>query len=731
MREARIQGIGIEAATVERVTPAISAAGISLLRVAVITGMIYLLLELLFLAGVRPVHAQSGTVAAGVRLEAGIEKEDVDGDLKSATDIYQKISADTAAPRDVRAKALLRLAGCDEKLGKQAKQVYEEIVRDYADQAAAAEARKRLASIKQQEHPAPPATMTLRKIEWKGLGWIDVSDTDGDRTIYVPWNGSLYFGDLAGHTKRLVFKAEPDSSALLGWQASRDFSKLLLVLKPNPERPAMVALVNIDGSGYRELVHDDAQGNILGIATQSQWSWDNRSLLFYTPSEAGKGFCRLWVVSASDGQHRELVSTEETIWKAVFSPDGRYVAYEVWPKDRSSTGMSRIFVVPAQGGEPRMIYESGPWGVARFSLLKDWTADGRFLAIKDVRGGKSALYLLPMINGSATGPATFVRYGAFDDAYTTASGALVYTEQSTKPTKLAAFIASFDPDGHLGSWRHLELRGRLDGSSPFQSFSPDGRQIVYLAADPDPARRDIVLRDLSTGKERVLYDSAIRNLYCFFSANVSKVFCTETVEDRGKWTSELISLTVDSGLVERVASFQGTRIILQSPLDDNIFFFSTNENATGNPPVVRWDRSTRQETVVSTPSANPTEEDPSHDGRWLVRMMNGSSQVRPMTGGQWRTLVSGLTEYLPPETTPDGKWILYNAIDSSGKRSLFRVSINGGDPQRLGGYPIREFTGRDTLRISPDGREILAAETEFTTNYDLWVLENFEPPASK
>ena len=135
--------------------------------------------------------------------------------------------------------------------------------------------------------------------------------------------------------------------------------------------------------------------------------------------------------------------------------------------------------------------------------------------------------------------------------------------------------------------------------------------------------------------------------------------------------------------------------------------------------------------MVSTPSANPTEEDPSHDGRLLVRMIDGNSQVRPMTGGQWRTLVSGLTEYLPPETTPDGKWVIYNAIDSSGKRSLFRVSINGGDPQRLGDYPIREFTGRDTLRISPDGREILAAETEFTTNYDLWVLENFEPPASK
>ena len=70
-----------------------------------------------------------------------------------------------------------------------------------------------------------------------------------------------------------------------------------------------------------------------------------------------------------------------------------------------------------------MVYETGPWGQEdRFSVLKDWTSNGRFLAIKDVRRGKSALYLLPMTNGTATGRAAFVRYGEFDSAYTTASG---------------------------------------------------------------------------------------------------------------------------------------------------------------------------------------------------------------------------------------------------------------------------------------------------------------------
>ena len=42
-------------------------------------------------------------------------KEQVDGDIKTAIAAYQKIAADKSAPREVRAKALLHLAGCYEK----------------------------------------------------------------------------------------------------------------------------------------------------------------------------------------------------------------------------------------------------------------------------------------------------------------------------------------------------------------------------------------------------------------------------------------------------------------------------------------------------------------------------------------------------------------------------------------------------------------------------------------
>jgi hypothetical protein len=107
---------------------------------------------------------------------------------------------DTSAPGDVRAKALLRLAGCDEKLGKQAKQIYDQIAHDHADQPAAVQTRNRLALLKKQDDPATPTTMSVRKLEWAGLCEMAASDTDGELAVYLASDGNLYFGDLAAAT---------------------------------------------------------------------------------------------------------------------------------------------------------------------------------------------------------------------------------------------------------------------------------------------------------------------------------------------------------------------------------------------------------------------------------------------------------------------------------------------------------------------------------------------------
>jgi Tol biopolymer transport system component len=717
----------------ERFVLACTSIGFLFLSGGVIACIFYLLLLMAPLVMARPAAAQPTPVTAGVRLEAGIEMEDVDGDLKSAMDIYQKIAADTSAPRDVRAKALLRLAGCDEKLGKQARQVYEQIVHDYADQPAAAQARQRLASLKKQENPATPTTMSVRKIEWAGLGEMTACDTDGHRAIYRATDGNLYFGDLTGQNKRLVFKVQPGD--VPGWCASRDLSMAALSFAPKPSRTATLAVIKNDGTGYRELVHDDAKGTILGGASgfHFDWSWDARRLLIWAgwPQDGED----LRIVDVADGHRRELLRLQSgCIAWAVFSPDGRFVAYETWPHTPGANGAWRIYVVPAEGGESRLAYETNSLGVsptfgADYPALKDWTADGRFLAIRDVRQGKSALYLLPVKNGAASGSPEFVRYGDFDDAYAVLSGALVYQDMAATSSDMGAYLGSVDPGGSIGNWRSLDVRGGLNGGYPWPSFSPDGNRIAYSSGDVEPKHTNLIVQDISSGEQRVVYQSTNGSLACRYSNREPKIFCSVTGREGGTRT-DLIAVNDKSGAIERIGSLSGSKAISHYPDDGKTFFFV--DVADKFFQVTRWDLDTQQETVVVPGPQNPNLalELPSFDGRFLLRVVEGDGMsVRPIAGGDWKTLVSGVkTLSSSIDTTHDGDFAFYAANDSEGRPGLFRISTAGGKPERVGDLPVRTFQGY--YYFSADGRQILGVN--FNDNkYDLWVLENFEPSDKK
>jgi Tol biopolymer transport system component len=704
-----------------RVSPATQVAGASLLRGAAVLCILVLLLHFVFsIAGPRA-EAQSPN-SAGVLLQAGIEKEAY-GDYKSAIDIYQKISSDSSASRDVRARALLRLAGCDETLGHQAKQIYEQIVREFGDQPAAVQARKWIAQHAQQEPSATPATMTDSRIEWSRLGSMGPADTNGKQAVFSSGD-ILYLGDVAGRSKRPILNTKRYS-----WLPCRDFSLVALDLLTTPIRQHTLGVIKTDGSGYRTLIRDDAKNSIFqqDQSFAVSCSWDDRNLLLsdFSPKSTLAG--QLWLVSVGDGQRSVLVDVKGwQIRKAMFSPDGRFATYEVWPKDPASPHTSRVFIVPVEGGEPHLVYESAPWQVGNESLaLMDWTADGRSLILRDVQKGKSALYLLPMKDGAASGPASFVRFGNFDDGYTTASGAFVYEDKSASPSNVDVSVASIAPDDGLGDWRRVELNTN-GASNPWPSFSPDGTQIAYIAKDADPARRDVMVGDLATGQEREIYRSLYGSTACQFSARDPKLFCSVEKE---KGETDLLSIAVESGAVETIATFSGSRFLLSVARDDQAFFFSGNAWLLGvyEPPVIRWDRATQQETIVEPPSEDRRLLSVSTDGHWVARLLDGVVSIRSINSTEWKALASDVTVKAPPLVMPDGKWVLYQT-DSAGRPALFRVPIAGGNSERLGDLPNNGSAG--SFFFSPDGRQVLAI-AEKRVNYGLSVLENFIPAVKK
>ena len=114
------------------------------------------------------------------RFRDALRKQQVEGDLNGAIEIYREIAASSTANRALKARALLQLGTSLETQGQQAQAVYERILKEFEDQPAASQARTKLAALKP---PAAPPSMTLRKIEI-GNGIRNVVASDGKRVVY-------------------------------------------------------------------------------------------------------------------------------------------------------------------------------------------------------------------------------------------------------------------------------------------------------------------------------------------------------------------------------------------------------------------------------------------------------------------------------------------------------------------------------------------------------------------
>jgi serine/threonine protein kinase/Tol biopolymer transport system component len=570
-----------------------------------------------------------------------------------------------------------------------------------------------------QRQPAGPGVMAQHKIEIPG-GGFGPHATDGRRTVYRDdATGELIYTELGTKIRQVVFKAKPDD--LLQWMPSRDFSMVALQFGTKPNRPAFIAVVQIDGKGYRELIRERQPNEFVGWGLPAgalNWSWDNRYLLMgLADPEAGNPPRRVLVVSTSSAERRELLNPRAgMLYQCAFSPDSRFVACNFWPEPGTSDP-ARILIVPAQGGPPRLIREDAD---GHLELL-DWTADGRFLAICMDHNGKWALQLLPVREGQPSGEPILLQSGLYDGAATARDGTLVY--QKTKPGGLfATHLVSLDAGGRLETVRKLDLPGE-NSNNPWPRWSPDGTRIVYVAHDAETTFGNSVVRvrNLATGDDREIYRSH-GSLYCAWAARQPRILCSRT----GGVDSEILTIAPDSGHGESLGHVSGAFLMADRPSGDGRFLYLVRY-AKQRAITARWEIATGRETILEE---GPGDDPPAYvspDEHWLVRSNYRQIDLRPISGGTWKTIV--FTSSIHLAITPDGKWLFYHGMDSAGNHDLNRVPTAGGQPEHLGAFPINVPYG--TMEFSPDGRRMIVASFDDDHAYELWALENFVPAASK
>ena len=623
--------------------------------------------------------------------QKAVTQERAAGNLEEAIKLYQRVATEFASDRALAAKALVQEARCYEKLGQdKALKLYEQVARDYRDQREfAAAANARLTALRQ---PAPP-TMTQRKIDALGGFHSGGLTTDGQRAIYIDYAASaLMIGDADRSHGRVIYKTKPGESfsQYLALAPSRDLSMVFFRLVASVGQ-VINAVIKTDGTGYRKLF----QGYPYG-AMCPDWSWDNRYLLFSgVPTAASEGPARevtesgltrvgggVVLVSLSDGKSREIARRSAAVPWAAFSPDGRFIAFSDAPAPNIA---GKTFMAPVQGGEPRLITDD--------ANLLDWTSDGRYLAVSSRRSGAEALYLLPVKDGQSAGNPVFVRYGSFTMARSNPNGSLTYA--SIRNGGKAAFLTQLDSNGRLGEWKSLDLKIGGNGVFGAVSWSPDSTQIAYNSSHDDSGQPGyaIRLRNIATGEEREVYRSP-NFLQCIWEIRRPNLFCME----RSVAGMQALSVALDSGHAETLGPIQP---------------------ASG--AIEQLAREKGIELQKDLPNG--------FDGR--VRIVNRDLEIRSTLDGEWKHVVRfNAAKAVTADVQYSRHGVFYQDKDDAGKKNLYRVSPDGGQPEQLGEGPAAlAGSGFDFICVSPDGRRVLMGGVIGSAS-DVWLLESFEPKSS-
>ncbi|HSK10097.1 MAG TPA: hypothetical protein VK911_11005 [Vicinamibacterales bacterium] len=171
------------------------------------------------------------------------------------------------------------------------------------------------------------------------------------------------------------------------------------------------------------------------------------------------------------------------------SPDGKWLAVS-----HSPASDSLIYVLPASGGEPRLVTPKGP------SYWHGWSPDGKTLAYCARRDGEYDVYTIPVEGGEERRLTTAP--GLDDGPDYAPDGRIWFNSVRSGVMK----IWRMDPDGR----NQVQMTSNEEWADWFPHPSPDGAWVAFLSYDKSvdghPANKDVVLRlmPLAGGEPRIV-----------------------------------------------------------------------------------------------------------------------------------------------------------------------------------------------------------------------------------
>ena len=424
----------------------------------------------------------------------------------------------------------------------------------------------------------------------------------------------------------------------------------------------------------------------------------------------------LWTVARTGGAATRLTQTSGQDIMPRYSPDGKWIAYT-----GIHAGVANVYVVPAEGGQPRQLTvfsKPGRTRGFRDNLVLTWTPDGTSVVFLSRRMSWNGWLERPFTVGLEGGlpvPLPIER-----------AGALTYGPGG-KSIAVESVLRDFEPRKHYNGGQTQQISifdlgthaVRKIAATDAVNSSPMwvGREI-YFRSDRDPHRRaNLWVADLDTNKVHELthftdYDIDFPS---YGSGAIS-------FQQGGKlWSFDLASkrlLAVDVAVPDTNMQAEPRTVSVGDQIRPDIVPQSSSSvqhpdyaispdgaaaafSARGDLYLVSVGGDSGRN-LTNTSSADEDHPAFSPDGRFLAYTTdrNGEEQlaVRSLDGGSERLLTHFHSGYLyTPVWSPDGRSIAIPDV----QHRLWLVSLDGGEPSCVATDPQTEI---HDASFAPDAR---------------------------
>lgn len=613
---------------------------------------------------------------AEVQLQAAINKETVEGDVKAAVEMYRKVAGAYKANRSVASRALLRLAEAQEKLGEsEARKAYEQLVRDYGDQQPAAIARVRLAALGKSAPVMAARRIVTTMPEW----WTGVPNPTSPDGRYLfnslrpsgVWEPALL--DLTTGQQRTFPKPKGLGYVDTG-VISADNRMIAFTGQPGSNLLNLV-VVDFDGANPRTV-----------FTSRPAFSWfypvgitpDKKTVVLQFNRQGGRGYHLGRVDLATGALTVVREFTTGRLGPARLSPDGQWIAYAYQPL--ADNPYHDIFVISTNGDTESVLVEH-----AADDTSPVWTPDGKGVVFLTNRRGTHDLWFVPVHAGRPAGELKPLKNDIGDvEVYgMTSGGSLVYRAASGTVTFQHSTL-----DEATGKFTHFRpLSESFSGTKLRPRISPDEKQIAYVRQPAYAKNKAIIgVRDLTTNKEREIYPNLRQVQYVLWMPDQRRFLVTG--QDYGGQLGDFLVDAVTGqttplptkGDLGGYSRGGGGAVV--SP-DGKTLYVPHYKQASG--ALFAKDIATGTARLLIEAKGFANAPSPSPDGRWLAFLDNGPNKV-----GRLLSLTDGSVRDLPERAIPQGwtrdskvayVWSEGNSLrEVNGKKllTLFGLNLESG-----------------------------------------------------